>query len=179
MALRSTVSGFSFATQLLSKIMVGHFSAVNLGHVGRPGWLGLPVRAKVDPGGGDFLGEGLGFGAVAGHVFGAGLVVKAEGNFGAVERAGARVEDGRLPLEPIDVCGSAALRGFAFALCDGALADGRGHHAGINVERFFAGMLIVENFQNLQGRDARRRKLWRAWRLLLRSSLRIRDDRCR
>src|SRR5580693_154802 len=47
MALRSVVSGFSFATQLVSKIMVGHLSAVNLGQLGRPGWLGLPVRAKA------------------------------------------------------------------------------------------------------------------------------------
>jgi hypothetical protein len=31
------------------------------------------------------------------------------------------------------------LRGFAFALRDGALADGRGHHAGINVNGFSPG----------------------------------------
>src|ERR1700743_2292700 len=47
MVLRSVVSGFSFATLTLSKIMVGHLSVVNLGHCGRPGWLGLPVRAKL------------------------------------------------------------------------------------------------------------------------------------
>ena len=57
---------------------------------------------------------------------------------------------GRFPLEPIIVCGSAALGGFAFALGDGALADGCGHHAGINVEGFFAGMLFVENFYNFR-----------------------------
>ena len=108
--------------------------------------VGVAGAGEVGPGGGDFFGEGLSFGAVAGHGFGAGLVVEAEGNFGAMEGAGARVENGCFPLEPIVVCGSAALRGFAFALRDGALADGRGHHAGINVERFFAGMLFVENF---------------------------------
>ena len=128
----------------------GAFFGGEFGPRGQACVIGVAFAGEVDPGGGDFLGEGLGFGAVAGHVFGAGLVVKAEGNFGAVERAGARVENRRLPLEPIQVCGSATLRGFAFALRDGALADGRGHHAGINVERFFAGMLIVENFQNLR-----------------------------
>ena len=90
----------------------------------------------------------MGLGAVGGHGFGAGDVVEGERNFGAVEGAGARVENRRFPLEPIVVCGSAALGGFAFALRDGALANGRGHHAGINVERLFAGMLFVENFQN-------------------------------
>jgi len=47
MALRSVVSGLSLAAQVLSKIIVGHLSAENFGHVGRPGWLGLPVRAKA------------------------------------------------------------------------------------------------------------------------------------
>jgi hypothetical protein len=57
---------------------------------------------------------------------------------------------GRFPLEPIVVGGSAALGGFAFALGDGALADGCGHHAGINVEGFFAGMLFMENFYDFR-----------------------------
>src|SRR5579872_2918866 len=47
MALRSVVSGLSLAAQVLSKIIVGHLSAVNLGHGGRPLWLGSPVRAKA------------------------------------------------------------------------------------------------------------------------------------
>src|SRR5437016_1436380 len=47
MALRSTVSGLSLAAQVLSKIIVGHASAVNFGHVGRAGWLGSPLRAKL------------------------------------------------------------------------------------------------------------------------------------
>jgi hypothetical protein len=36
MALRSSVSGLSLASQLLLKIIVGHLSAVNLGHAGKP-----------------------------------------------------------------------------------------------------------------------------------------------
>ena len=44
--LRSAVSGLFFISQGESKIMVGHLSAVKAGHVGRPGWFGLPVRAK-------------------------------------------------------------------------------------------------------------------------------------
>src|SRR5277367_5379611 len=45
-ALRSVASGLFFISQGESKIIVGHLSAVKAGHVGRPGWLGLPVRAK-------------------------------------------------------------------------------------------------------------------------------------
>src|SRR5262245_21330416 len=47
MALRSVVSGLSLASHLLLKIMVGHLSAENFGHDGRPEWLGSPVRAKL------------------------------------------------------------------------------------------------------------------------------------
>src|ERR1700742_643272 len=47
MALRSVVSGFSFAAHVLSKIMVGHLSAENFDQVGRAEWLGSPVRAKL------------------------------------------------------------------------------------------------------------------------------------
>jgi len=36
MALRSVVSGFSFAAQLVSKIIVGQVAAENFGQVGRP-----------------------------------------------------------------------------------------------------------------------------------------------
>jgi hypothetical protein len=45
-ALRSVVSGLFFISHGESKIIVGHLSAVKGGHVGRPGWFGLPVRAK-------------------------------------------------------------------------------------------------------------------------------------
>src|ERR1700722_3439444 len=47
MALSSVVSGFSFAAQLVSKIIVGQVAAENFCQVGRSAGLGSPLRAKA------------------------------------------------------------------------------------------------------------------------------------
>ena len=66
----------------------GAFVGGEFGPGRQAGVIWVAGAGEGDPGGGDFLGQGLGFGAVAGHGFGAGLIVEAERDFGAVEGAG-------------------------------------------------------------------------------------------
>ena len=85
----------------LSKTMVWLCSG-SVGVQVRPGWLGLPVRAKFAQAVAIFLRQRLRLGRVAGALFAALGVVEAEGQLGGVPRAGV-FQHRRLPGEVVRV----------------------------------------------------------------------------
>ena len=97
--LRTSPSGIVDHAASLSKTIVWQRSG-SVGSQVKPGWLGLPVRAKVGPGRGHLLGQRLRLRRVASALFAALGVVEAEGELGGVPCARI-LQHGRLPGEVV------------------------------------------------------------------------------